>query len=66
MNAAIEQFRKGMRELGYSDQQINSEIRYAVTKERRERKSELICGVLVEAVHAMTDDELAALEGGEQ
>ena len=62
---AIEQFRAGMRKLGYTDQHINGEIRYAVSNERMDRKRQLVCDVLLEAVHAMTDEELAALEGGE-
>ena len=62
---AIDQFRAGMKELGYADQITDSEIRYAAASERAARRRQL-CDNLFKAVSGMTDSELKALEGGEQ
>lgn len=61
---AVEQFRASMRELGYTEEQINVDIADAVNHVRRNRRSGLL-EALEKAVFQMTDEELKALEGGE-
>lgn len=62
---AIDQFRAGMKDLGYTYQEIDIEIRLIAASERAARCRRLRENIN-EAVRGMTDAELKALEGGAQ
>lgn len=61
MNAAIEQFRAKMREIGYTDDEITADIRNAVRHARMNRRYNLI-DELEHTVHGMTNQELLELK----
>lgn len=63
MNADVTRFRAAMLLMGYTEEQIQSDIEQVVAEVRSYRRHRLL-DTLREACHEMTPDELEELEGG--